>query len=315
MRLFSTLVSPILTYCSEVWGPLLLQGLANNTCNIIAVCNKFPTEGVLLKFARYLLGVNNKSSILAVRGELGLFPLVGDILRLTVKYWSRIRTLDSDALVKHAYLDMYSSSYEKNWAKSIKAILQSFDMDGLWFNQGSTHINRHSTILKKMFERRYSVAWANEIDDTLKNPKLRTYKEFKRYFSFENYLLSTKDVRRRTLFTKLRISAHRLNIELGRHAKPKVPPEKRVCLVCKDGIEDETHFVMHCKQYMILRADLFRTLGTFTDFSNLDVKTKFSYIMSYNNGDSEIGNLVTKYIADASVFRDNLLVQGDSSQD
>ncbi len=54
--------------------------------------------------------------------------------------WSTIRTQYSGSLVKNAYLDMYSSTYEKNWAKTIKAISVTFVMDGLWFDQGSTHI-------------------------------------------------------------------------------------------------------------------------------------------------------------------------------
>ena len=50
---------------------------------------------------------------------------------------------------------MYSCTYEKNWAKTIKAISVTFVMDGLWFDQGSTRIQA-LYIRKKNFERRYS---------------------------------------------------------------------------------------------------------------------------------------------------------------
>ena len=49
--------------------------------------------------------------------------------------------------------------------------------------------------------------------------------------------------------TKLRISAHRLEIERGRYNQ--TPVERRICPWCKlvlnnEIIEDETHFLQHC---------------------------------------------------------------------
>ena len=47
----------------------------------------------------------------------------------------------------------------------------------------------------------------------------------------------------RTALTKLRVSCHRLQIELGRYHKPRsIPPEQRLCKLC-NCIEDEVHFV------------------------------------------------------------------------
>ena len=57
-------------------------------------------------------------------------------------------------------------------------------------------------------------------------------------FELEKYLVLLKDVNIRKNFSKLRISAHNLNIEVGRHKRPTKLHE----------IEDEFHYVLKCKK-------------------------------------------------------------------
>ena len=73
-KLFNTLIVPILTYASEVWGPYLLHNM--NDHNFMILCDKAPMEVVHIKFCRYLLGVHRKSCNAVVRGELGNYPLL-----------------------------------------------------------------------------------------------------------------------------------------------------------------------------------------------------------------------------------------------
>ena len=49
-------------------------------------------------------------------------------------------------------------------------------------------------------------------------------------------------------------SNHDLLIEKGRHSKPKIPREERICNLCNSNeIEDEIHFLFHCSTNEILR--------------------------------------------------------------
>ena len=57
------------------------------------------------------------------------------------------------------------------------------------------------------------------------NPKLRTYQLFKKVHEFEPYLHITNS-KLRSAIAKIRTSAHSLEIERGRYAKPKTPVEK-----------------------------------------------------------------------------------------
>ena len=54
------------------------------------------------------------------------------------------------------------------------------------------------------------------------------------------------DKSKKIALCKLRISAHKLMIESGSYAIPKIPPEKRLCQVCYlQEEEDEFHFIIH----------------------------------------------------------------------
>ena len=47
----------------------------------------------------------------------------------------------------------------------------------------------------------------------------------------------------RSILTRFRISAHKLEIEIGRYTTPKTPLENRLCKQCNSSeIEDEEHF-------------------------------------------------------------------------
>ena len=87
--------------------------------------------------------------------------------------------------------------------------------------------------------------------------KLRTYGLIKHDIGREQYLMLIKNTKRRQKLTKLRLSNHKLMVEVGRHMKPKQPVEKRICQICQVETEDEIHFLVKCKFYEDLRKPLF----------------------------------------------------------
>jgi hypothetical protein len=59
-------------------------------------------------------------------------------------------------------------------------------------------------------------------------------------------------------------------IESGRHKKPALPQEQRLCQFCKNGqIEDEFHFMLKCEKYSVLRTSLFSAIDLI-DISNIN---------------------------------------------
>ena len=84
----------------------------------------------------------------------------------------------------------------------------------------------------------------------------------------EPYLLSTNlSLKQRTIICRFRTSCHNLQIELGRHQRPYIPPALRVCDFC-NVTQDEIHHLFTCKKYDPERKEMFDKLRPFV--SNVD---------------------------------------------
>ena len=55
----------------------------------------------------------------------------------------------------------------------------------------------------------------------------------------------------RSFVAQLRCGVLPLHIETGRYGPNPLPPEERICPICKDSPETEIHFIFHCKAYII----------------------------------------------------------------
>ena len=95
--------------------------------------------------------------------------------------------------------------------------------------------------------------------------KLRTFQKFKIEYCMENYLLDSPNLDHLTAVARLRMSAHRLAIETGRHVKSKICKEERICKNCDlEEVEDESHFLLKCPLYFQQRTTLMRTILSYT---------------------------------------------------
>ena len=129
--------------------------------------------------------------------------------------------------------------------------------------------------------------------------KLRTYHLFKTSFQYEKYLDFMQKFNDRRLISKLRTSAHRLEIEVGRYKKPQsetVPVKDRLCKQCSQmQIEDEKHALLECPAYAVHRDTLFTALYDIAPtLSDLTKDTIFSLLMQCR--DYEITNLFVQML-------------------
>ena len=96
--------------------------------------------------------------------------------------------------------------------------------------------------------------------NTNQKNKLRTYRLLKKNCLYENYLSIVTNAKHRAALTKLRISAHNLEIETGRYKK--IPSSSRKCTVCdQNKVEDEMHFLLECKLYENERTQMFKEIN------------------------------------------------------
>ena len=88
------------------------------------------------------------------------------------------------------------------------------------------------------------------MDDINNQPILRFYCKFKLDFGLEPYLLCIRNYKIRNALTKFRLSSHVLNVEKGRHTRPKTALEERICTNCNQDVEeDEYHLLFNCSLY------------------------------------------------------------------
>ncbi len=265
-KLFHSLITPILSYCCEVWCPFYMQNVTVD--RFFDMCHTLPAERVYLKFGKYLLGVNKTATSAAVRGELGQTPLAIQLLSQATKYWNRLLTISPSSTVYNAYQEYLHNISDQNprrpnWAKNIISVLECAGLTHLWERQESMPYSlfRH---LKFTLSSLYERLWLDRINDPSKSPKLRTYIRFKQKFVMESYLISCLNYSHRKSFTKLRISAHPLCIETDRYKTPKVPAD------CKNHqVETEQHFLVSCPSLSDIWSDFLDSLRYFVDLDSL----------------------------------------------
>ena len=114
--------------------------------------------------------------------------------------------------------------------------------------------------------------------------------------------------RHRSALAKLRCSAHRLKIEIGRYSRiyseetkrhEQLPREKRVCDTCTDKVEDEHHFLLERPLNEEIHNNLFQKLYKIMTeniqlWSNTD---KIKYLFSTT--DKSVINCFAKFVFDS----------------
>lgn len=113
--------------------------------------------------------------------------------------------------------------------------------------------------------------------------KLRTFYSFKSTFQRELYLDALSERDHQIALTKLRISAHRLEIENGRYCKKSI--EDRLCKKCdQNQIEDEVHFICDCSYYNSERDAFFKNItDQVPNFASLNSFDKMVWLMTCEN--------------------------------
>ena len=265
LHLFDTLIKPILLYNSEVWGAnifdfhKLLVVSTSKTSLYLDNC----IERMHLSWLKGLLGVNKYATSIAVLAEVGRFPLALTVALNIIKAWTRILSLDPESFVYKSYIQnlVDLNCGKPCWIKAVRDILLATGYDREWYNQQVEHPQYLLQDLEVKLQDIFLQQWRLDMNDDNRSHnegnKLRTYRKFKEDYKFEPYL-KVKNPHQRKNITRLRISAHRLEIERGRHSGPKVLPADRLCRHCNAAqVEDEVHLVMQCPKYNIARTRLF----------------------------------------------------------
>jgi hypothetical protein len=253
LSLYNSLVKSTLLYGCEVWG-----------CEKLT--DRSPVELVHNRALRSILGVGKHTTTLAVHGELGTLPVRPEIQGRMCWYLGRCQAAGMVPWIEWGPLPQLP---RHAWTKAVHDLVVSHGLGFVWYNLGRLNVQpRLKQLLKQRFVDIAKQRWHADlaaIDPAVS--KLGIFKLVKRGHGYEPYL-SLLPRRLRTALAKVRLSAHKLRVETGRHCRPPLPREQRICLRCNRlQVDDELHLVFDCDDPHIaetrtaLRLEAGRTLG------------------------------------------------------
>ena len=265
MYMFNTLVQPILTFGSDVWG------------NQKSIIDKL--DSVYFRFARCSLGVKGTTSKIITVGEYGMFPPSIFCKVALLNYYNRLQNMPETWIAKQVFNEL-RHLHELGFTNWITDALNTFSFYNL---ETTSDLKRFKYTSKKCVRDYYINTWISELNDIRKNPLLRTYNIFKHSFGQEKYISLVKEQKYRRAISKLRCSSHTLAIESGRYTRPKTPISGRLCFKC-EVIEDEIHFVTCCVINHVERTKLkFKITKLYPEFSRMNEIQQFIYLLTNQN--------------------------------
>ena len=258
LKLFDSMIEPILLYGAEIWG-----------YENIKLIEQFH-----LKFCKRILSVRNTTPNFMVLGELGRFPLEIKVKLRMVSFWIKLLQKESK-LSSTLYRLMLSlgikTHYTFKWVKYVESIFNDIGMGYIFQNQ-IAYADR--SLIKQILSDQFVQKWFGDIENSSRG---LFYSTFKKNFCLENYLLRLGENNRLWL-TKLRTSNLRLPIETGRWYN--IPREDRICNLCNSGFGDEFHILFVCKHDVVVRLRNKYIPRYYTNFPNA---TKFEGLLSICN--------------------------------
>ena len=169
-----------------------------------------------------------------------------------------------------------SNGRGSSWIKKIEQLIAEYNLDISTYKYGSKNENFHHQLLshnslRVVLRKKLQTSFVEEWDvNTTSTSKLSFYRQYKQNHKLENYIVLVNNRRHKSALAKLRCSAHRFKIEIGRYGRfyseqtkrheQQLPREKRTCDTCKDKVEGEHHFLLKCSLNGEIHNNFFRKL-------------------------------------------------------
>ena len=232
LKLFDSLVEPILLYGAEVWG----------FENILLL------ERLHLQFCKKILQVRASTPNYMVCGELGRLPLSIKVKMRMVSYWCRL-IRNENKISTHLYKLMYylhnNGICNFKWLSCVKGIFDETGLSYTFSSQFPIDFSYLKPVLKQQLSDQFIQKWFSDIDNSSRD----FYKLIKSEFKLEEYLLRLP-LNNRIYLTKMRLSNIKLPVETGRWYN--IPKENRRCNFCNQSVGDEFYILFNCSHNTIL---------------------------------------------------------------
>ena len=263
--LFAAIILPVIEYGSEIWGTKQYMQL----------------ERFFLKFLKEILGQPYNATNNTIYGDTGSFPCWIRTYTRVVNYFRRITDSQAPPLVVNAFEVSKQNQGRRSWWSQLESILFAFNL----VPAGSL-LSRSDCSAK--LQESFIQDWLNQLwsdSHSSGGNKLRCYHLFKTTLGWECYLSWVTVREHRITLARLRTNCHSLEIKVGRHHKPPIPENEKICRFCStSSIDNETHFLLECPTTDSLRSlMLFSVESIYQDFQSLSGVEKTKLILSSVN--------------------------------
>jgi hypothetical protein len=275
VELFECLVMPVLTYCSEVWGPSVLHA-----CGTPASCMDNALQQVQTLFLRRVAGGLRKSTPrLPLLREFGAEPVARSWLRACAGLWNRAASMEESELLHAAAVEnvTHLTTYTQSWAAGFYALVRRLGVlpGGLIVDGVMQHVSIPELLYA--FDAWFYACWndlpANPRDAPSDAVICCTYERWfagstgrveGRWTDVPAYVKHTAGIPADHVraLVALRVGAHDLDVAAGRWRG--VPRAQRMCGLCERSVGDELHMAFECERYDVVRQrhpELFAEFG------------------------------------------------------
>ena len=263
-EIFDTMIKPILTYGSDIWG-----------INKIAL---HELDKSFLNYIRCVLCVKSTTSNIVVFGECGKFPPSMYCHVNVLCYMHRLLKMQSGQVVKSVFDSLHKLNNQgfHTWVSKAYELSQLYGID--IDSCSELPSDQFKQICNERLKNCFITSWSHDLH-SCNTSIIRTYRSYKLDFGMECYLKHVNNSKFRVALSKLRTSSHSLEIERGRYTRPKLNVDQRLCMSC-NVVEDEEHFVLHCQDNRMERELLFQKIYMRdSSFFNLSSSEQIVFLM------------------------------------
>ena len=184
---------------------------------MILLQHKSPIETLNTSLCKQLLGVKKQTSSITCKLELGRYTLHIDSVKKCIQNWSRVHRGEACNIIKL----VQKQSNENVWTSSVESKLSRLGFGYIWANESLTKQEIDSQ-LPNIVQCLMDCTVQDYSSILQSQTKLRTYVKYKHDFKLEPYVTKLNFKNRQEL-SRLRLSDHKLKVEVGRYTKPKTP--------------------------------------------------------------------------------------------
>ena len=296
LKLFDTLIKPIILYGSEVWG------FCSTAWN--GFISKFTN-----KFYRTLLGSRPQSSTAGIHYELGRSPIHVSMQQTMIKFWFRLISLPKSRLVSHCYNALINNSENDAWCKTIENLINSAGKMYVWNEQNE--IAKLSQKLRRK-EEKFICRTLDDLGVQKHAEKMRSETKCLLLFDTKKksnlpakYLTLIENRAKRSTLAQLRLGT--LDIEIEKSRRHAIPRSERRCNVCNlNEVEDAEHFLFECCTLEPTRRRKIDEIeGNYPGFAELSKQDKIKFLYFNENISTDLLSQAADLLYELKVAREN----------